>query len=110
MDNKLKLNKKFLDKNLEGRIILEGVSRYAYLPKSPDLPELVLIFPEMPAEENGLAELLNVEHKTEIDKPDEKRLRYSEMYITLTTVAADDIYLKENKAYLEDNESFCIEP
>ncbi len=109
MDNKLKLNKKFLDKKLEGRIVLEGISRYAYLPKSPDLPELVLVFPQMP-ENSGLAGLLEVEHMTEIDKPDEKRFKYNEMYITITTVAADDNYLKENRTYLEANESFCIEP
>lgn len=109
MDKKLKLNKKFLDKELEGRIVLEGISRYAYLPKSPDLPELVLIFPQMP-EDKGLVELLGVEHTTEIDKPDEKRLKYNEMYITLTTVAADDRYLKENAGYLDKNEAFCIEP
>jgi len=114
MKTRLELNKKFLDKNLEGRINLEGLARFAYLPKGEKgRPELVLIYEKFPGyKKYGLSEIIAMAAEGKLAQicylmPDEKRFRFKKTDVVITTVKADNEYVEDHKELLDEGEAFC---
>jgi hypothetical protein len=107
MKTRLELNKKFLDKNLEGRINLEGLARLAYLSKGEEgRPELVLVYETMPGwrERNKIASI----SEDLSQHVNERRYRFANLDVIMTTIAADDKYVRENQKHLDQNEAFSM--